>query len=194
MGVSGINLQGNPANCVGYTPVCAPTAEALAAGALRRAARVVCAAARQGADRRPPASPRASARARSRPTRSTAFLAPDGTLHFVIVDDDPPGARSRGACACRWGAAFAAPSVLSLTAPSPERRLRGAGWAAEAVAPDGSWSQPPGLPHAPNRNGVITVELKPEQRGAADRLADREERCRLAGGRSHATAVGAARL
>ena len=34
MDVSGINLQGNPANCGGYTPVCAPTAEALAAGAL----------------------------------------------------------------------------------------------------------------------------------------------------------------
>ncbi len=34
MGVEGINLQGNPANCAGYTPVCAPTAEGLAAGAL----------------------------------------------------------------------------------------------------------------------------------------------------------------
>ena len=32
LGVSGVNLHGNPANCNGYSPVCAPTPEALAAG------------------------------------------------------------------------------------------------------------------------------------------------------------------
>ncbi len=54
-GVVGINLQGNPGNCGGYTPVCAPTPETLAAGALQAAAGVVRAAARQGAGRRAPA-------------------------------------------------------------------------------------------------------------------------------------------
>lgn len=34
-GASGINLQGNPGNCLGYTPLCAPDPPALAAGALR---------------------------------------------------------------------------------------------------------------------------------------------------------------
>jgi hypothetical protein len=34
-GATGINLQGNPTNCGGYTPVCAPDAGALAAGRLR---------------------------------------------------------------------------------------------------------------------------------------------------------------
>jgi hypothetical protein len=34
-GVAGINLEGNPVNCTGYTPVCAPDANALAQGALR---------------------------------------------------------------------------------------------------------------------------------------------------------------
>jgi hypothetical protein len=34
-GARGINLQGNPGNCAGYTPVCAPDAAALAGGALR---------------------------------------------------------------------------------------------------------------------------------------------------------------
>jgi hypothetical protein len=34
-GVAGINLEGNPANCTGYTPLCAPDPSALAQGALR---------------------------------------------------------------------------------------------------------------------------------------------------------------
>jgi hypothetical protein len=34
MGVAGINLQGNPDNCDGYTPVCAPSTESQAAGTL----------------------------------------------------------------------------------------------------------------------------------------------------------------
>ena len=34
-GAVGINLQGNPGNCAGYTPVCAPDPTALAKGALR---------------------------------------------------------------------------------------------------------------------------------------------------------------
>ena len=34
-GLAGVNLQGNPTNCLGYTPLCAPSAEAAAAGDLR---------------------------------------------------------------------------------------------------------------------------------------------------------------
>ena len=34
-GTAGINLQGNPTNCVGYTPLCAPDPAALASGSLR---------------------------------------------------------------------------------------------------------------------------------------------------------------
>ncbi len=34
-GVAGINLQGNPTNCAGYTPLCAPNPAALTAGRLR---------------------------------------------------------------------------------------------------------------------------------------------------------------
>ena len=34
-GAAGINLQGNPGNCAGYTPLCAPDPAALAGGALR---------------------------------------------------------------------------------------------------------------------------------------------------------------
>ena len=34
IGAAGINLEGNPTNCLGYTPVCAPNAEAAATGEL----------------------------------------------------------------------------------------------------------------------------------------------------------------
>ena len=34
IGAAGINLEGNPTNCLGYTPVCAQSAEAAATGAL----------------------------------------------------------------------------------------------------------------------------------------------------------------
>lgn len=34
-GAAGVNLEGNPTNCVGYTPLCAPDPTAVAAGGLR---------------------------------------------------------------------------------------------------------------------------------------------------------------
>jgi hypothetical protein len=53
-GAAGINLQGNPTNCTGYTPLCAPDPAALASGSLR--AGLVCAAADQLTRRRSPAA------------------------------------------------------------------------------------------------------------------------------------------
>ena len=41
MGIEGINLHGNPDNCLGYTPLCAPTQQAIQTGALVAAAGVV---------------------------------------------------------------------------------------------------------------------------------------------------------
>jgi len=158
MGAAGINFEGNPANCVGYTPLCAPSAEALASGALqaqpewyalllaralvgeRPLATIVSAPARQDVDVR-------------------SFLASDGTLRFVIVDDELPGAREVPV-RLRVGEGFHGASVLALTAPSPEA-LSGVALGGQAVAADGLWSQPARLPHASNRHGVITIDMKP---------------------------------
>ena len=158
MGVAGINLQGNPANCDGYTPVCAPTPEGLATGALvARPEWYALLLAKALIGDRPL---HAIASSRGRPNLEVAALeAADGRLHFVVVDDDPPGAR---AVTLRFGVGtgFRGASVLSLTAPSPAA-LSGVRLGGRAVARDGSFSQPPRLPYTPDRHGVITTGIRP---------------------------------
>jgi len=158
MGVAGINLHGSPANCNGYTPLCAPTPEDLASGALRAQPEwyALLLAKELIGDRPLPTITSSSGRPN---VEVMALLAGDGTLHFVIVDDDPPGAR-RVAVRLRVGRGFRSASVLSLTGPSPAA-LSGVRLGGKAVAPDGSWSEPSRLPHAPNKRGVITVPIKP---------------------------------
>jgi hypothetical protein len=156
--VQGINLHANQANCGGYAPVCAPTPEDLAAGALHvqpewyalQLIKVLAGERPLPTSTSSPAQPN---------VQVTTMLASDGRLHVVIVDDDPPGARSV-AVRLGVGSAFGAASILSLTAPSPSAvsglRLGGRG-----IAPDGSWAPPKRLPHAANKRGVVAVRITP---------------------------------
>ncbi|MGA2453526.1 MAG: hypothetical protein ABSG93_08400 [Solirubrobacteraceae bacterium] len=158
MGVSGINLEGNPANCGGYTPVCAPSAEDLAGGALvAQPEWYALLFARALLGERPLHTVIGP---EERPNvEASAFAAADGTLQFALVDDDPPGARSVAAH-LHVGSGFHGGTILSLTAPSPES-VSGVELGGEPVAANGSWTEPAVLPHAPNSDGVITVVLKP---------------------------------
>jgi len=158
LGVEGINLQGNPANCTGYTPLCAPTAEGLAAGALDAQPEwyaLLLAKALIG-DRPLPAS---TISPRPLNLQVSALRAGDGGLHVVIVDDDPPGTRG-AAVRLRVGRGFRGAKVLALTAPSPAA-VSGVRLGGRAVAPGGSWSEPSRLPGAANRDGLITVQIAP---------------------------------
>ena len=158
MGLAGINLQGNPTNCGGYTPVCAPTAEALANGALQAQPEwygLLLAKALIG-DR--PIQTNTSSPDKPNVYVNT-FVAADGTLHVVVVDDDAPKAR-RVRVRLHLGRGFHGASILSLTAPSLSA-LSGVRLGGRAVAPGGSWTEPSSLPRAPNRNGVITVQMSP---------------------------------
>jgi hypothetical protein len=158
MGAAGINLESNPNNCVGYTLLCALTPEAAADGELSAQPEwyaLLLAKALLG-ERPLPTSITAPRRAN---LVVSAFLARDGTLHYVIVDDDPPGAR-RAAVSLHVGRGFHGASILSLTAPSPQA-LAGVRLGGQAVAPDGLWSEPAELPRAVNRDGVITVDVRP---------------------------------
>ncbi len=158
MGVSGINLQGNPANCGGYTPVCAPSAEDLADGALVAQPEWYALLLARGLLGEQPLHTIVGPALRPN-VEASAFQAADGTLQFVLVDDDAPGARPVAAH-LHVGAGFHSGTVLSLTAPSPEA-LSGVELGGEAVAANGSWTQPAVLPHAANTRGVVTVQLKP---------------------------------
>ena len=88
-----------------------------------------------------------------------SFVAPDGALRFVVVDDDPPKSRSV-AVRLNVGDGFAGASIMALTAPSPAA-LSGVRLGGVAVASNGTWSAPAKLPVARNRHGVITVNLNP---------------------------------
>lgn len=158
MGAAGINLEGNPNNCLGYTLLCAPTPEAAADGQLRAQPEWYALLLTKALIGERPLPTSTNATASSNVVVST-FLASDGALHFVIVDDDPPGARPL-AVALHVGGGFHGASVLSLTASSP-LALSGVRLGGRAVAPDGLWSEPATLPRAANRQGVITVDVRP---------------------------------
>jgi hypothetical protein len=157
-GMTGINLQGNPANCHGYTPLCASSPQLVAAGAL-------------SAEPEWYALLLDRALIGDRPVRTiigsprrtnldvTTLLAADGRLHFVIVDDDPPGAAPI-AMRLHVGARFGAATILALTAPSPTARS-GVQLAGRDVQSDGSWRQPITLPQRPNRGGAINLAISP---------------------------------
>lgn len=164
MGVAGINLEGNPSNCEGYTPVCAPTPEALATGALQAQPEwYALLLARELIGERPL---RTLVRPADRPNvEADVFLAADGTLKFELVDDDPAGSRPV-AVHLHVGGAYHGASILSLSAPSASA-LTGVRLGGREVAPDGTWTAPARLPRAANRRGVITVQLAPSSAALA---------------------------
>lgn len=160
MGVSGINLEGNPANCEGYTPVCAPSTQDLIAGTMRAQPEWYALLLAKALIGERPLRTIVKPRPADRPNvEATTFLAPDGALQFVLVDDDPPGSR-RVAVHLHVGGNFHGASILSLTAPSPSA-LSGVKLGGREVQADGLWNEPAKLPRTPNKRGVITVQLAP---------------------------------
>ena len=157
-GMAGVNLHGNPANCAGYTPLCAPTSQGLLRGELRAQPEWYALL----LDR---------ALIGDRPVRTivsgegganldlTALQSRDGSLHVVVVDDDPledpPTVVS-----LHVGKRFGAASLLALTAPSPAAES-GVKLGGGTVAGDGRWHQPAALPHSANHGGTVKVELAP---------------------------------
>jgi len=156
-GLSGINFQGNPANCNGYSPLCATSPRRLAAGALRAQPEwYALLLSKELTGDRPlhlTASPAAAN------VDVIALLSPQGKLHIVIVDDDPPSALPV-TIRVHVGRGFQGATALPLTASAPDAtagvRLGGA-----AVAGDGSWHEPAHLQSSPNRAGVLTLDVQP---------------------------------
>jgi hypothetical protein len=157
-GIAGVNLQGNPGNCRGYSPVCAATPRLLAAGALGAQPEwygLLLAKALIGA--RP-------VRSRARPSRPNAdviaFLAPHRRLQVLIVDDEPRGTGPLSVH-LRVGSRFGEASVLPLTAQSPGATT-GVRLGGSAVAPTGSWGAYVQRRRYPDRGGVISLAASPD--------------------------------
>jgi hypothetical protein len=86
--------------------------------------------------------------------------APDGSLHAVIVDDDPTGASRDVVVKLHVGRGFGRAALEWLRGGSLSA-LAGVTLGGRAVGSDGAWQPAPHLPHALNRDGVIAVTVPP---------------------------------
>ncbi len=182
-GATGINLQGNPGNCAGYTPLCAPDPAALAKGALRaqpdwyamlltrslvgyRPLPTIVAA--EGVPATPPTAPEATPTGSEGAPPATengpnlvvaSFSGPDHGVQVVLVDDEPPDAHPL-ALRLNVGAGLGPGRVLRLTGPAPGATgdiLLGG----HAVSPDGSLRAPIRPERVLAHAGVVKVKLAP---------------------------------
>jgi hypothetical protein len=157
-GVSGINLQGNPANCTGYTPLCAPDPAAVANGNLRAEPdwyALLLTSSLVGD------SPLPTTITEGSPNLAAAsFSGSDHSLKVVLADYEPPGA-SPLAVRLDVGAGLGAGSILRLTAPS-QSATSGVLLGGRAVAANGSWSTSMPTESVSARTGVLALELPPD--------------------------------
>ena len=181
-GLAGINLQGNPTNCLGYTPMCAPSAEASAAGNLRaqpdwyalllaksligyRPLPTTIGAATPG-----PPEPEAPTTGEQEVAESSApegtpdlvaasFLGPGHTIKVLLSDQEPPGANPLE-IRLGVGAGFAAGDLMRLEAASPGA-TNGVTLAGKAVAANGSWHEPKYPEIVTVHSGLATLQLNP---------------------------------
>jgi hypothetical protein len=155
-GVSGINLQGNPVNCRGYSPLCAATPRLLASGVMHPQpdwyalllARLLIGSRPLPTTISTPGRPNVLAQ---------AFKTPGGRLRLVIVDDEPPGTPPATLSvhvdrSYRWA------RVLSLRAPLPAAST-GVTLGGRAVARNGSWHATPRVTALVRHGGAITLKL-----------------------------------
>jgi hypothetical protein len=158
VGATGINLEGNPATCAGYSPVCAPSPASLRSGALRPQPEWYALLLTRGLTGDRPLHTTIVWRKRAN-VAITTLLAPNGGLRFVIAEDDPPGSKD-AALSLHVGGGYGAASVLALTAPSPHATA-GVRLGGEAVAADGSWRGPRRLEQLSTRHGTISLTVPP---------------------------------
>jgi hypothetical protein len=158
-GAAGINLQGNPANCAGYTPVCAPDPAALSDGSLRAQPEWYALLLTSSLVGCRPLPTTISAAAGTPNLVAAAFAGPGHSLKVALVDDEPPGA-SPLALKLNVGAGKGTASVVRLTAPAPSATTAVL-LADRAVATNGSWRAPVRTESAVTHAGIVEVELAP---------------------------------
>jgi hypothetical protein len=164
-GAAGINLEGNPTNCGGYTPLCAPDSAAIAEGALSAEPEWYALLLTKSLIGYRPLPTTISATS-SPNLVAAAFSGPKHSLKIVLADNEPPGASP---LMLRLGVGAGIPMraqvgtvrIQRLTAPAPNAtedvRLAG-----RAVAPGGSWHAPSQAESATTRAGTLALELTPD--------------------------------
>ena len=157
-GVVNINLQGNPWNCTGYTPLCAPNPTALAEGTLRAQPEwYALLLTRSLVGYRP--LPTTIAPEDSPDLVAASFAGPNHSLKVVLADDEPNSA-SPLALRTEVGPGMGTAEVLRLTAPS-QSATGGVRLAGRTVAADGSWNPPLRTETLATHSGILALELTP---------------------------------
>jgi len=157
-GTVGVNLQGNPLNCAGYTPLCASDPASLAAGSLHpQPPWYALLLTRSLVGERP--LPTTIVSAASPNLAAYGFAGPSRTRKLLLVDDEAPGSAPL-ALRVPLGSGLGVASVLRLTGPSLAAtgglRLGG-----RAVSAAGSWQPPARGESAPVHRGVLSMQLQP---------------------------------
>lgn len=155
-GAVGVNMHGNVANCKGYSPICALGPLELSTGELvAQPEWYALLMVRELVGMRP--LPTAvKLRNSSANVHVAGFLAGDGSLRILAVNDDPLG-RPGLALRLRLGTGFVGASILALTGQSLEA-LSGVELGGSEVGPEGVWA-PRRYGRATADGGIITVKL-----------------------------------
>jgi hypothetical protein len=157
-GAAGINLEGNPTNCAGYTPLCAPSPAAAALGALDAEPEwYALLLTRSLIGARP--LPTTISAVGSPNLVAAAFSGPGHSLKFVLADNEPPGA-SPLALSLQVGSGMGAAQIQRLTAPA-QSATSGVQLAGRTVAAGGSWREPAQSESVAAGSGTAAVELAP---------------------------------
>ena len=157
-GIVGVNLQGNPINCVGYTPLCASDTAALAAGRLRAQPDwYALLLTRSLIGSRPLLTTIASTGTPN--LAAYGFAGPDHTRKLLLVDDEAPGS-SPLAVRAPLGPGFGVARVLRLTGPSLAA-TSGILLGGRAVPASGEFVEPARGEQATLRGGVLSLRVEP---------------------------------
>ncbi len=157
-GAAGINLQGNPTNCAGYTPLCASTPTAVADGALSAEPEWYALLLTKSLIGTRPLPTTISAEG-SPNLVAAAFSGSKRTLQFVLADNEPPGTAPL-ALSLEVGAGMSAAQIQRLTAPSQEA-TSGVLLDGRTVAANGSWRAPTQIESVSASSGTVALELAP---------------------------------
>jgi hypothetical protein len=160
-GTVGVNFQGNPTNCAGYTPICAPDQTALAEGNFRAQPEwYALLLTRSLVGERPLSTTLSDGGAEDSPDLvAAAFAGPKGSLKVVMSDNDPEGATPL-TLEVEVGPHMGAAHILRLTAPS-ESATSGVRLAGRTVSANGAWDAPKHTETTTPHSGFVTVQLTP---------------------------------
>lgn len=166
-GTAGVNFQGNPTNCAGYTPICAPSPIALAEGWFHAQPEwYALLLTRSLVGSRPlPTTISSEGMEDAEGVENApdlvaaAFAGPRRSLKVAVSDNDPEGS-SPLTLEVEVGPHMGAAHILRLTAPS-ESATGDVRLAGRAVASNGAWHAPKHTETAIPHEGLVTVLLTP---------------------------------